>query len=189
MKRARVLSMHCTASDSESPFEKHEGERHKTRVESDSFGELEIPTNMLYGAQTKRSTINFNIGGPTERMPMPIVYGFAILKGAAAKVNVQYGLDQKISLAIQQAAEEVASGKLDHHFPLVIWQTGSGTQSNMNMNEVLSNRAIQILGGEVNPPPTDPIPYGDDSGSSLGATRCLSGDSLIGLTAVNDSGV
>ena len=154
MKRAKILSQHLTANDN--PFERHEGEHHETRVESDSFGELEIPTNMLYGAQTKRSTINFNIGGPTEKMPMPIVYGFAILKGAAAKVNVQYGLDQKISLAIQQAAEEVASGKLDHHFPLVVWQTGSGTQSNMNMNEVLSNRAIQIMGGEVTPPSSNP---------------------------------
>jgi fumarate hydratase, class II len=157
MKRARVLSMQVTAGEplviSTAP-----------RVESDSFGELEIPENMLYGAQTKRSTINFAIGGPTERMPMPIVYGFAILKAAAAKVNVQFGLDQKVSLAIQQAAEEVIAGKLDDHYPLVIWQTGSGTQSNMNMNEVLSNRAIQIMGGEVIHPSPEPTPINPSSG-------------------------
>ncbi|XP_041352960.1 fumarate hydratase, mitochondrial-like [Gigantopelta aegis] len=119
------------------------------RLESDSFGEIEVPTDKYYGSSTARSIINFNIGGPTERMPIPIIRAFGILKGCAAKVNVGYGLDPKLSQAIIQAAEEVASGKLDDHFPLVVWQTGSGTQTNMNVNEVISNRAIEMLGGKL----------------------------------------
>jgi len=134
-KRIRVIESHICAGS--------------FRKESDSFGELEIPSDRLYGAQTKRSTINFNIGGPTERMPLPVVHAFAILKGAAAATNKSFGLDPEISKHIQLAAAEVAAGKHDEEFPLVIWQTGSGTQSNMNMNEVLSNRAIQLMGGVV----------------------------------------
>lgn len=119
------------------------------RKESDTFGELEIPGDAYYGAQTERSTINFNIGGPTERMPLPIVHAFAILKRAAAIVNVSFGLDPEISKYIVLAAEEVHAGKLDDHFPLSIWQTGSGTQSNMNVNEVIANRAIEMMGGDL----------------------------------------
>ncbi|VDO19149.1 unnamed protein product [Heligmosomoides polygyrus] len=119
------------------------------RKERDTFGELEVPADKYYGAQTARSKMNFKIGGPEERMPLPVVHAFGILKKAAAMVNTEYGLDKKLADAICKAADEVTEGKLDDHFPLVTWQTGSGTQSNMNVNEVISNRAIEILGGEL----------------------------------------
>ncbi|OAR03107.1 hypothetical protein LLEC1_04976 [Akanthomyces lecanii] len=120
-----------------------------TRTESDAFGEIQVPGDKYWGAQTERSLENFRINQPQDRMPPPIVRAFGILKGAAATVNLRYGLDAKIGQAIQQAAKEVADGKLMDHFPLVVWQTGSGTQSNMNANEVISNRAIEILGGKM----------------------------------------
>jgi fumarate hydratase class II len=91
--------------------------------------------------------MNFKIGGERERMPLPVIKAFGILKKSAAIANKNYGLDPKIAEAVIQAADEVKNGKLDDHFPLVVWQTGSGTQSNMNANEVISNRAIEILGG------------------------------------------
>lgn len=119
------------------------------RIERDSFGELKVPVDKYYGAQTVRSTMNFKIGGPSERMPIQVIKAFGILKRAAAEVNKEFGLDPKIADAIIQAADEVSAGKLDDHFPLVVWQTGSGTQSNMNVNEVISNRAIEILGGKL----------------------------------------
>lgn len=119
------------------------------RVEYDTFGELKVPNDKYYGAQTVRSTMNFKIGGVTERMPIPVIKAFGILKRAAAEVNQDYGLDPKIANAIIQAAEEVAAGQLNDHFPLVVWQTGSGTQTNMNVNEVISNRAIEMLGGTL----------------------------------------
>lgn len=100
----------------------------------------------LWGAQTQRSLQNFDIGGDREKMPEPIIRAFGVLKKCAAKVNMEYGLDPSIGKAIMQAAQEVAEGKLNDHFPLVIWQTGSGTQSNMNANEVIANRAAEILG-------------------------------------------
>uniref|UniRef100_A0A1A9VSC6 fumarate hydratase n=1 Tax=Glossina austeni TaxID=7395 RepID=A0A1A9VSC6_GLOAU len=118
------------------------------RLESDTFGELKVPADKYYGAQTMRSQINFPIGGATERMPKPVIQAMGILKKAAAEVNKEYGLDPKISDAISKAADDVISGKLyDDHFPLVIWQTGSGTQSNMNVNELNNNLkpAIKIL--------------------------------------------
>lgn len=118
-------------------------------MEGDTFGELKVPTDKYYGAQTVRSTMNFKIGGATERMPIPVIKAFGILKRAAAEVNQEYGLDPKIASAIMKAADEVAEGKLNDHFPLVVWQTGSGTQTNMNVNEVISNRAIEMLGGEL----------------------------------------
>ncbi|KAI1483362.1 fumarate hydratase [Daldinia eschscholtzii] len=118
-----------------------------TRTESDAFGEIQVPADKYWGAQTERSLSNFRINQPQDRMPPPIIRAFGILKGAAATVNMRYGLDEKIGKAIQQAAAEVADLKLIDHFPLVVWQTGSGTQSNMNANEVISNRAIEILGG------------------------------------------
>ena len=121
-----------------------------TRTEYDTFGPLEVPADKYWGAQTQRSTMNFKIGGPSERMPDPVVRAFGVLKGAAAQVNMDLGvLDNKIGNAIVQAAGEVADGKLMDHFPLVVWQTGSGTQSNMNANEVIANRAIEILGGKL----------------------------------------
>ncbi|KAL3249372.1 hypothetical protein ABHI18_011632 [Aspergillus niger] len=119
-----------------------------TRIETDAFGEIEVPADKYWGAQTQRSLGNFDINQPQDRMPEPVVKAFGILKGAAAEVNMKFGLDPKIGEAIKQAAAEVAEGKLMDHFPLVVWQTGSGTQSNMNSNEVISNRAIEILGGE-----------------------------------------
>lgn len=121
-----------------------------TRTESDAFGEIEVDASKYYGAQTARSKMNFDIGGVAARMPGPVVHAFGILKKSAAIVNELYGaLDPKIAGAIKQAATEVAEGKLDDHFPLVVFQTGSGTQSNMNANEVILNRAIEILGGEL----------------------------------------
>ncbi|GIC88800.1 class II fumarate hydratase [Aspergillus udagawae] len=120
-----------------------------TRTESDAFGEIQVPADKYWGAQTQRSLTNFDINQPQDRMPAPVVKAFGILKGAAAEVNMRYGLDPKIGEAIKQAAAEVAEGKLMDHFPLVVWQTGSGTQSNMNANEVISNRAIEILGGTM----------------------------------------
>lgn len=118
------------------------------RTESDSFGALEIPADKYYGAQTARSLINFPIGG--ETMPLPLVHALGVIKQAAARVNRDQGkLAPDIADAIDRAAVEVASGRFDDNFPLVVWQTGSGTQSNMNANEVISNRAIEILGGEI----------------------------------------
>eukprot|EP01121_Diplochlamys_sp_Union-15-3_P004309 TRINITY_DN1435_c0_g1_i1.p1 TRINITY_DN1435_c0_g1~~TRINITY_DN1435_c0_g1_i1.p1 ORF type:complete len:529 (+),score=106.70 TRINITY_DN1435_c0_g1_i1:210-1589(+) len=112
------------------------------------MGEIDVPSEKLWGAQTQRSLQNFDIGGETERMPKALIKAFGVLKKAAAQVNTKFGLDSKVSEAIKRAADEVISGKLDDHFPLVVWQTGSGTQTNMNVNEVISNRAIEILGGE-----------------------------------------
>jgi len=121
------------------------------RIERDTFGELQVPNEKYYGAQTLRSVMNFPIGDTrSERMPLPVIKAFGVLKKAAAEVNQEFGLDATIAGAISQAADEVISGKLyDDHFPLVIWQTGSGTQSNMNTNEVIANRAIEILGGTL----------------------------------------
>jgi fumarate hydratase class II len=119
-----------------------------TRTESDSFGPLEVPAGRYWGAQTQRSLLNFPIGW--EKQPVAIVRALGVIKQAAAEVNMDLGiLDPALGKAITQAAGEVAAGKLDDHFPLVVWQTGSGTQSNMNANEVISNRAIGILGGVI----------------------------------------
>ena len=120
----------------------------KTRRETDSFGALDVPGDMYYGAQTARSLMNFPIGG--ETMPRPLIHALGVIKQAAARVNAAQGqLDAERAAAIEQAASEVAEGQFDGHFPLVVWQTGSGTQTNMNANEVIANRAIEILGGVV----------------------------------------
>ncbi|KAK2705484.1 fumarate hydratase, mitochondrial-like isoform X1 [Artemia franciscana] len=120
------------------------------RLESDTFGELQVPADRYYGAQTVRSTMNFPIGGDCERMPLPVIKALGVLKKACAEVNRNFGLDQEVANAISKAADEVIDGSLyEKHFPLSIWQTGSGTQSNMNANEVISNRAIELLGGEL----------------------------------------
>ena len=119
-----------------------------TRTETDTFGPIEVQNDRYWGAQSQRSLQNFRIGG--ERQPLPIVRALGIVKRAAAEVNMDLGrLDPKIGKTIVAAAQEVIEGKLDEHFPLVVWQTGSGTQSNMNANEVISNRAIEMLGGEL----------------------------------------
>ena len=118
-----------------------------SRIEKDSFGPIEVPAERLWGAQTERSRRFFRISG--ERMPLPVIYALASIKMAAALVNADLGLlDRKKADAIQRAAQEVIDGGHDEEFPLVVWQTGSGTQTNMNVNEVLANRASELLGGE-----------------------------------------
>src|SRR6195256_5297539 len=117
------------------------------RSETDSFGPIDVPADRYWGAQTERSRQNFRIGH--DRMPMPIIHALGIVKLAAAETNRELGLlDQRRARAIIRAAREVIDGKLDDHFPLVVWQTGSGTQTNMNLNEVIANRANEMLGGE-----------------------------------------
>ncbi len=118
------------------------------RIESDSFGELKVPADKYWGAQTQRSLMNFPIG--FETMPAPVIRALGVIKRAAAQANMELGnLDRRIGEAIVQAATEVMEGKFDDNFPLKVWQTGSGTQSNMNANEVIANRAIEILGGKI----------------------------------------
>jgi fumarate hydratase class II len=120
----------------------------KTRTERDSIGPVEVPSDRYYGAQTQRSFENFKIGG--ERFPREFIRAYGILKKAAASVNNKFGiLEESTKSAIHNAVGEVIEGKLDDHFPLVVWQTGSGTQTNMNFNEVIANRAIEMLGGEL----------------------------------------
>ncbi len=118
------------------------------RVESDTMGTIEVPADRYWGAQTQRSLENFKIGG--ERMPRSILRAMGIVKHASASANQKLGrLDAELADAIRSAGQQVIDGNLDDHFPLVVWQTGSGTQSNMNANEVISNRAIELLGGEI----------------------------------------
>jgi fumarate hydratase class II len=120
----------------------------KTRIETDTFGPIEVAADRYWGAQSQRSLGNFKIGW--EKQPTPVVRALGIVKRAAAETNLALGkLDSKIAQTIVAAANEVIEGKLNDHFPLVVWQTGSGTQSNMNANEVISNRAIEMLGGEM----------------------------------------
>jgi len=135
----------------------------KIRVESDSMGEINVPADKYWGAQTARSLHHFNIGH--DLMPIEVVHAFGVLKKAAAITNQELGkLSQDKSELIQQAADEVSSGKLDAHFPLHVWQTGSGTQSNMNANEVISNRAIELAGGVMGS--KSPIHPNDDVNKS-----------------------
>jgi fumarate hydratase class II len=120
----------------------------KSRSETDSFGSIEVPADRYWGAQTQRSLENFRIG--TERIPLPVIHALAVIKRAAAEVNQKLGLlDARRARAIVKAAQEVIDGAFDDHFPLVVWQTGSGTQSNMNVNEVIANRANELLGGKL----------------------------------------
>ncbi|MFQ5453791.1 MAG: lyase family protein, partial [Candidatus Zixiibacteriota bacterium] len=129
------------------------------RVEKDSMGEIKVPADKYYGAQTARSLMNFRIGG--EQMPRELIRAFGILKKAAALVNMELGiLSNDKGELIVKTADEVIEGRLDDHFPLVIWQTGSGTQTNMNVNEVIANRAIEMAGGELGS--KDPIHPNDD---------------------------
>src|SRR5688572_29983339 len=118
------------------------------RIETDSMGEIQVPNDKYYGAQTARSLMNFKIGG--DRFPREVIRALGIVKKAAALTNKELGTlpGDKADLIIK-AADEVIEGKLDEHFPLVVWQTGSGTQTNMNANEVISNRAIELAGGEI----------------------------------------
>ena len=123
----------------------------ETRTETDSLGPIEVPADRYWGAQTQRSLHHFSIGDPAaDRMPMDVIRALALLKKAAATVNADRGLlDRSLADLIVSAADEILDGRLDDHFPLFVWQTGSGTQTNMNVNEVISNRAIEMAGGEL----------------------------------------
>jgi len=139
------MSIKLASLDERFPLDFSQG----TRIENDSMGALKVPANKLWGCQTQRSLQNFRIGGVEERMPSTVIAAYGVLKKSCAIVNMKHGLDRTIGEAICKAADEVIAGKLNNEFPLVVWQTGSGTQSNMNVNEVISNRAIQLLGGKV----------------------------------------
>jgi fumarate hydratase, class II len=144
--------------------------RRKTRVETDSFGPIEVPADRYWGAQTERSLHNFRIG--TERMPLPLIHALAVIKLAAAEVNHQLGsLDGRRAKAIVRAAQEVIDGELDDHFPLSVWQTGSGTQTNMNVNEVVAARANALLGGK--PGANAPVHPNDHVNMSQSSNDCF----------------
>jgi fumarate hydratase class II len=161
-----------------------------TRPEKDSFGTIEVPADRLWGAQTERSRRFFRISG--ERMPLAVVYALALVKKAAARANLELQLlDKQKAAAIERAADEVLAGRHDAEFPLVVWQTGSGTQSNMNVNEVLANRASELLGGERGQKrrvhPNDEVNLGQSSNDvfptamHVAATRALQDDLLPAL--------
>ncbi len=140
------------------------------RIEKDSFGEIGVQCKHYWGAQTQRSLENFKIG--TEKMPMVLIKALAIVKLAAARVNIKYGvLDKRVGDAICNAANEIINGKFDREFPLLVWQTGSGTQTNMNINEVISNRAIEVSGGVLGSKspvhPNDHVNYGQSSNDTF----------------------
>ncbi|MFN3672942.1 MAG: class II fumarate hydratase [Bosea sp. (in: a-proteobacteria)] len=144
----------------------------ETRTETDSFGPIAVPADRYWGAQTQRSLENFKIGGVRERMPLPLVHALVMVKKAAARVNAGLGLiDKRVAGAIGQACDEALAGRFDEHFPLVIWQTGSGTQTNMNVNEVLANRANELLGeglGSKSPVhPNDHVNRGQSSNDAF----------------------
>ena len=142
----------------------------KTRTETDSFGPIEVAADRYWGAQTERSRNNFRIGD--ERMPRPLINALAIVKRAAAETNRELGLlDARRAKAIIAAAEEIIDGKLDDHFPLVVWQTGSGTQTNMNVNEVIANRANERLGGKLGA--KSPIHPNDHVNMSQSSNDCF----------------
>jgi fumarate hydratase class II len=142
----------------------------ETRTEADSFGEIEVPADRYWGAQTQRSLQHFRIGG--ERIPLPLIHALALVKRVAAETNRHLGvLDAVRALAIADAAQEVADGRLDGHFPLVVWQTGSGTQTNMNVNEVIANRANELMGAALGAKspihPNDHVNLGQSSNDSF----------------------
>jgi fumarate hydratase class II len=144
--------------------------RQRSRVETDSFGPIKVPPDRYWGAQTERSLRNFRIG--TERMPIPLIRALALIKLAAAEVNHELGsLDARRTRAIVRAAREVIDGKLDDHFPLVVWQTGSGTQTNMNVNEVIAARANEMLGGK--PGANAPVHPNDHVNMSQSSNDCF----------------
>ena len=145
-------------------------EGHGTRAEFDSMGTLDVPADKYYGAQTARSLVHFSIGD--DRMPKAVYHAYGIVKKACALVNQAEGrLPPWKAAAIIRAADEAIAGQLDEHFPLYVWQTGSGTQSNMNVNEVLSNRAIQLLGGVLGSQqpvaPNDDVNMGQSSNDTF----------------------
>ncbi|KAH7459817.1 Fumarate hydratase, mitochondrial [Phytophthora ramorum] len=142
------------------------------RVETDSIGEVQVDDSKYWGAQTQRSLENFPIGGERERMPLPVIKAFGVVKKCAARYNLEQGkLDASVAEKIIAAADDVIAGRLDDHFPLVVFQTGSGTQSNMNTNEVISNRAIELAGGVLGSKapvhPNDHVNMGQSSNDSF----------------------
>lgn len=142
----------------------------KVRIETDSLGEVKVPSEHYWGAQTQRSLKNFKIG--TEQVPEPMIKALAIVKLAAARVNMKQGsIDNRVGGAICEAAREIVDGRFNNEFPLVVWQTGSGTQTNMNMNEVIGNRAIEVLGGDLGSKspvhPNDHVNYGQSSNDTF----------------------
>jgi fumarate hydratase class II len=162
------------------------------------MGSLEIPANSLYGCQTQRSLLNFPIGGVESKMPLEVVYAMALIKKSCAEYHAEIGaMDPKIASAIAQAADEVMAGYHDRHFPLVTFQTGSGTQTNMNVNEVLSNRAIQIMGGRVGSKtpvhPNDHVNKGQSSNDSfptamhIALTKMVIETTLPGLEMLHEA--
>ena len=168
----------------------------QTRTETDTFGPIEVAADRYWGAQTQRSVENFPIGD--EHMPVPVVRAFGIIKRAAAETNHALGiLDGKLKDAIVQAAQEVIDGKLDAHFPLVVWQTGSGTQSNMNANEVIANRANELLGGKRGQKspvhPNDHVNMSQSSNDSfptamhIAAVVAITGELVPALTHLGDA--
>ena len=147
------------------------------RIEKDTMGEVKVPVDKYWAAQTQRSIHNFAIG--SEKMPLEVVYGFANLKKACALVNQELGrLDDAKTSAISQACESILVGELDDNFPLVVWQTGSGTQSNMNVNEVVANKATEILGGDFRKDklvhPNDDVNKGQSSNDTYPTSRSRS---------------
>ncbi len=166
-----------------------------TRQESDSFGAIAVPASAYWGAQTQRSIANFPFGA-TERMPIGIVHALALVKQAAARVNRRHGLDAAIAEAIESAAGRVAAGALDEHFPLVIWQTGSGTQTNMNVNEVIAGVANEALagtrGGKSPVHPNDHVNRGQSSNDSfptalhVATALCIDRDLLPALHRLHE---
>ncbi len=168
----------------------------ETRTETDSMGEIEVPADCYYGAQTARSLIHFDIG--TETMPRELIRGMGILKKASALVNAELGLmPENIKDLIAKAADEVIDGKLDEHFPLRVWQTGSGTQSNMNSNEVIANRGIELAGGVIGSKdpvhPNDHVNMGQSSNDTFPTAMHIAAverirDALIpSLTTLSES--
>ena len=155
------------------------------RIETDSFGEIAVPAAHYWGAQTQRSLQNFRIG--SERMPLPLIRALALVKKEAALVNHELGLlDEKLSSAIVTAADEVIAGRHDGEFPLVVWQTGSGTQTNMNVNEVIANRADELLGGKLGAKkpvhPNDHVNLGQSSNDSFPTAMNIAGAREIAAT-------
>jgi fumarate hydratase, class II len=167
-----------------------------TRTETDSFGPIEVPSDRYWGAQTQRSRQNFRIG--TDRMPIAIIHALGIVKLASAETNRTLGLlDAKLADAIVRAATEVIEGKLDNEFPLVVWQTGSGTQTNMNLNEVIANRANELLGGKLGAKapvhPNDHVNMSQSSNDSfptamhIAAARNITADLIPALAELHDA--
>ena len=171
----------------------------ETRTETDSIGPIEVPADRYWGAQTERSLHHFSIGDPAgDRMPVEVIRALALLKKAAATVNADRGLlDRSLAGLIVAAADEVLDGRLDDHFPLFVWQTGSGTQTNMNVNEVISNRAIEMAGGDLGSKvpihPNDHVNMSQSSNDTfptamhVAAVRALVGEVLPSVLALRDA--